>query len=184
MRTPWTGWARSFSIRIAVALPLLGLAGGSGGLGCASMTSTLPTLEPRLHTPPPPVVFQRPGASPAMVEADTLACHEVAHHLVMGPAPLALEPMHTQRQQIQDTLHLCMEKRGYTLAPPLRLALAGSGKPAAPGAPPAGAPGEKEEAEEAPSAGPSASASVAADPGGGDGGGDGGGEDEGDDEDE
>ena len=140
--------------------------------GCASLSATVPTFEP-LHHPPvaanKPVLFVRAGATPAMIEADTLACHEVAHHLVMGPAPVVLEPAHTQHVQIQDTLHRCMEKRGYAVTP-LRLALAG--KAPAPDVAPASAAAEEEApAASEPETGP-APAPDAAEAGGGDDGGD------------
>lgn len=143
--------------------------------GCASLPATVPTFEPLHHPHPPvskPVVFARVGATPAMIEADTLACHEVAHHLVMGPAPVVLEPAHTQHLQIQDTLHRCMEKRGYAVTP-LRLALAGKA-PAAPDVA-AAAPAAEEEAPAASEPEPVAAAEPdAAEAGGGDEGGDGG----------
>lgn len=147
--------------------------------GCASLPATVPTFEPLNHPHPPvskPVLFVRAGATPAMIEADTLACHEVAHHLVMGPAPVVLEPAHTQHLQIQDTLHRCMEKRGYAVTP-LRLALAG--KPPAPDVAPAPAAAEEEAPASEPAPEPAA-ASVpdAAEAGGGDDGGDEGGDDD------
>jgi hypothetical protein len=151
--------------------------------GCASLSATVPTFEPLHHPHPPvavnkPVAFVRTGATPAMVEADTLACHEVAHHMVMGPAPVVLEPAHTQQQQIQDTLHRCMEKRGYAVTP-LRLALAGKA-PAPDVAPAASAEEEAPASEPEPVA---AAVPEAAEVGtGGDGGGDGGGDEGGDDD--
>lgn len=152
--------------------------------GCASLSATVPTFEPLHHPQPPlsmskPVVFVRAGATPMMIEADTLACHEVAHHLVMGPAPVVLEPAHAQHLQIQDTLHRCMEKRGYAVTP-LRLALAKL--PSAPDAAPA-APAAEEEAPAAsePVAAAVPDAAEVGTGGGDDGGGDG---DEGGDDDE
>lgn len=147
--------------------------------GCASLSATVPTFEPLHHPPPPaskPVAFLRAGATAAMIEADTLACHEVAHHMVMGPAPVVLEPAHTQQQQIQDTLHRCMEKRGYAVTP-LRLALAG--KAPAPDVAPAAA--AEEEAPAASEPEPVAAAvpdAAEVGTGGDEGGGDEGGDDD------